>query len=84
MDVDACGNQVGLRLLSPLKLARDGLASFEYSALPPGAIDRVEGLAIWQDLKLTCDFGDIRRKTRSIHPKLLHNLLRKSALLKIL
>ncbi|TNB47101.1 hypothetical protein FF124_13030 [Martelella lutilitoris] len=60
------GTVLGLQLLSPLRLTSDGRASFDYSAMLPGLIDRVEGLGLWQGRRLDCDFGALRAKARAI------------------
>lgn len=60
------GQEVKIDLLSPLKLSADGSASFNYTALLPSLIDRIEGLGLWHGVKLSCDFGELRQKARSI------------------
>ncbi|CAH0343039.1 hypothetical protein [Rhizobium sp. CECT 9324] len=59
-------NQIRIDLLSPLRLARNGAASADYNAFLPGLVDRVDGLALWQGLKLHCDFSALRQHARGI------------------
>jgi len=60
------GDQTTLKLISPMKLAKDGRPADSLDGFLTSIIDRVDGLGRWHGLKLDCDFKTLKDTAREV------------------